>query len=108
VIFFDRAPLPQGSDPDGRIAEVAIWAGIGLSDANFTSLAGGDLPSTIEAASLKAWWRCKQASPTTEEQQSATLTLVGNAAGHADHPTMNEGIIIPIFSQQGIHNAIFG
>jgi hypothetical protein len=74
----------------GRIAEVAIWAGVNLDATEASNLAGGTLPTSIQAGSLKHYWKlCGTSSPEPDSVGSASMTV--NGATFVAHPSAVSG-----------------
>jgi hypothetical protein len=72
---------------DGRIAEVAVW-NVALSDAEVALLAGGDLPTTIQAGNLVAYWPLLDDA--NDDVGARHLSVIG-ATLDADHPPVDSG-----------------
>jgi hypothetical protein len=69
----------------GRLADVAIYTGISLSESDASSLNSGTLPTSVQSGNLIYYWKlCGTASPETPTTGAVNLTVTG--ATQVDHP----------------------
>jgi len=73
---------------NGNIAEVAVWS-IALSDAEISQLAGGALPTSIQAGSLWGYWRVTGGNPEQDVSGHNRSLSVNPASTGAIEPVDN-------------------
>lgn len=74
-----------GTDFDGLLAELAVWQGYGLSDAEIAALYVGYLPTQVRLESLKLYDRVWGAASSEPETMGRTPTVT-NTTGSRAHP----------------------
>ena len=83
------AEINQGSaaDFDGHIAEIALWNST-LSAAEATALAGGDNPTTVDAANLKMYLEMRTGAPSDHVTGATPSTTNGTPTTGTTHPSV--------------------
>lgn len=77
---------------DGDIAEFAIWSSA-LSDANWTTLSGGAVPSGVDSGSLLDYWSLTTQASTHTGVNGIVLTATSTSQA-SDHPSIGGGSAI--------------
>lgn len=84
-----RYGVPSGAAVDllfdGKLAHIGIWTSA-LSDANAASLAGGALPTAVDASNLEDYWALISDSNSDGGNTGSTLTEVGTPSFDAADP----------------------
>lgn len=71
----------------GDLADVAVW-NMRLSGTDISSLAGGALPNTIQAANLRGYWKlCGDESPEPDSSSANHDATLFNAPTQVAHPS---------------------
>jgi hypothetical protein len=84
-----------GGGLDGLVAHAAVWS-VALSDSDVATLAGGAVPSTVQAGSCLAYWPLTgDQSPEPSSIGSFDMTLNGSPGFSTDNPPVGASVSIP-------------